>query len=116
MAWRPSCWFFITANSAFSALRLQAVPAFAVPAKYTYGNGSRNILTQDDLIEWDFSLTKVFHLGEQRSLEIRGEAFNTFNRTTFGAPSANIDQSSGATVGNTFVAPRELELAAKLFF
>jgi Carboxypeptidase regulatory-like domain/TonB dependent receptor len=112
----PSCWFFITANSTCRALRPQAVPAFAVPAMYTYGNGGRNILTQDDLIEWDFSLTKVFHLGEERSLEIRGEAFNVFNRTTFGAPSANIDQSSGATVGNTFVAPREIELAAKLFF
>jgi len=112
----PSCWFFVAANPACKALDSNAMTAFAVPAPYTYGNGGRNDMTQDDLVDWDVSLTKVFHIREEKSLELRGEAFNIFNRTTFGAPSTNIDSSSGGSVGSTFSIPREIELAAKLFF
>jgi hypothetical protein len=112
----PSCWFYTAANPSCAALAPNATNVFTVPAQYTYGDGGRYDLTQDDLIEWDASLTKRFIFSSEKSLEFRGEAFNIFNRTTFGTPGTNIDSSTGATVSQTFVAPRELELAAKLFF
>jgi Carboxypeptidase regulatory-like domain len=113
---KPSCWFYVQANSACSALSPGAANVFSKPALYTYGNGSRNAMTTDDLINWDFSLIKLISLGEERSLEIRGEFFNIFNRTTFGTPSGVIDASSGGSVGSTFGTSREIELAAKLHF
>lgn len=112
----PSCWFFVQANAACRALDPTGVSAFSVPSQYTYGNGGRNSMTGDNLMNWDFSLTKLIPLGNARSLELRGEAFNAFNHTTFGLPSTNIDSSSGGSVGKTFSIQREVELAAKLHF
>ncbi len=112
----PSCWFFVKANSACTALDPTGVSVFSVPAQYTYGNGGRNTMTADNLINWDFSLTKIFSMGNDRSLEFRGEFFNIFNRTTFGVPSATVNSSSGGSVGGTFNPSREIELAGKFHF
>jgi hypothetical protein len=112
----PTCWFYVQANSACTALAPGGSSAFSVPAQYTYGNGGRNTMTADNLINWDFSLTKIFLMGNERSLEFRGEFFNLFNRTTFGAPSGTINSSAGGSVGATLGTARQIELAGKFHF
>lgn len=114
---RPSCWFFVQANTACTTLDPSGVSAFAVPAQYTYGDEGRHTMTADGLTTWNFSLTKLFTLGsERRVLEVRGEAFNGFNHAIFSAPSSNIDSSSGGSVSSTASDQREIEVAAKLHF
>jgi hypothetical protein len=113
---RPACWFYISANPACSTSDPSGVSGFAVPAQYSYGDGGRNGMQSDNLIDFDLSMTKQFSVGADRSLEFRAEFFNLFNRPTFGLPSTNIDQSSGATVGSTLNASREVEFALKAHF
>jgi hypothetical protein len=116
MVKRPSCWFFISKNPACTALDPSAPNTFTVPAQYTYGNGGVYTLRADDLIQFDVAALKSFRFGETKSLELRGEFFNLFNRPTFGAPSTNIDSSSGAQVTSTLNTSREVELSVKGYF
>ena len=113
---KPTCWFYISANPSCAALDPSGVSAFSVPAAFTYGNGGRNNMQYDHLIQFDFSLTKLITLGAERSLEFRGEFFNIFNRPTFGSPSTTINSSSGASVGSTLNTSRLIEIAVKAHF
>lgn len=92
------------------------VNAFALPAKYTYGNSGRNILKADSLIQLDLTLEKRFSIFETRQLEFRAEAFNIANRPTFSAPNATIGSSAAGTVTSTLNANRILQLALKFYF
>ena len=112
----PTCWFYISVNSACTALDPSGTNAFAVPAQYTYGNGGRNILRADNLIQWDFTARKRFQFTESKALEFRAEFFNLFNHPVFLAPSTNINVASGAQVGATLNAARTIEMALKVFF
>lgn len=116
MVKKPSCWFYIAKNSACSALAPGAPNTFTVPAQYSYGNGGVYTLRADDLIQFDVAALKSFRLGETKTLELRGEFFNLFNRPTFGTPSTNIDSSSGAQVTSTLNTSREVELSLKGYF
>jgi hypothetical protein len=90
--------------------------AFSVPAKYTYGNSTRNILNADGLIDLDGTLKKNIMFTESRGIELRLEAFNVFNHPTFAAPSTAIGSSSAGVVNSTLNAARTFQAAAKLFF
>ena len=111
-----SCWFYITANKSCQSLDPAGVAAFAVPAQYTYGNGGRNTMRADDLIQFDMALLKPFNFGNERSIEFRAEFFNVMNRPTFTAPSTAIDTSSGAQVSSTLNGARQIEFALKAYF
>ncbi len=111
-----SCWFYITANKSCQGVDPQGVAAFAVPTQYTYGNGGRNTMRADDLIQFDLALLKPFNFGNERSLEFRAEFFNVMNRPTFNAPSTAIDSSSGAQVSSTLNGARQIEFALKAYF
>jgi hypothetical protein len=116
MVKKPSCWFFISKNPACTALDPTAPNTFTIPAQYTYGNGGVYTLRADDLVQFDVAALKSFRFGETKSLELRGEFFNLFNRPTFAAPSTNIDSSSGAQVTSTLNTSREVELSVKGYF
>jgi hypothetical protein len=90
--------------------------AFAVPTKYTYGNGGRNILRSDGLLELDVTLKKSFVFTETRRLEFRAEAFNITNTPTFLAPNATIGSASAGIITGTLNAGRVLQGALKLYF
>ena len=92
------------------------VNAFALPAKYTYGNSGRNILQSGSLVQLDLTLEKRFSIFETRQLEFRAEAFNIMNRPTFSAPNATIGSSAAGTVTSTLNANRILQLALKFYF
>jgi len=109
----PSCWYYDSTNAACGT---GGTNAFALPAKYTYGDGGINWLRADGLIQFDMTLMKTVHFAEKRSLELRGSFYNVFNRPTFSAPSTNIDSSSAGQVTSTLNAARVGELAAKIYF
>src|SRR5204862_2805370 len=70
----PTCWFYMSANTACSALAPGAKDAFAVPpAQLRYGTGGRNILRSDGLKQLDFAVMKLFPLVEPKQLDLRGE-------------------------------------------
>ncbi|MEO7145896.1 MAG: TonB-dependent receptor [Bryobacteraceae bacterium] len=113
----PTCWFFISANSACTALDPRATDTFALPpAQLRYGTGGRNILRADGLKQFDFSLMKTFVVSESKQFEFRSEFFNILNHPTFSAPSATINSSSGAQIGSTLNAARIIQLALKFRF
>lgn len=62
------------------------------------------------------SLAKTFHFGESLRLDLRGEAFNLFNRTVFGIGSTNIDAATFGVVTNQVNDPRQMQVALKLYW
>ncbi len=111
-----NCWFYISVNPICKALAPNATDAFALPTTLTYGNGGRNILRGNRLLQFDFTVSKHFQVRESKSVELRGQFFNLFNTTTFSNPSSSINVASGATIGTTLNAARTVELALKLHF
>src|SRR5262249_61423351 len=71
--------------------------AFSVPASFTYGNASYNLLWGPGQWTWDMSLAKHTALNERASLELRLDAFSAFNHPAFGNPNGNI--TTTAAVG-----------------
>jgi hypothetical protein len=43
----------------------------------------------------DMTLTKMFNVGESKRIEVRGEAYNLFNHTTWDIPDLNISGNFG---------------------
>jgi len=113
MLHKPSCWFYTSGNSSCGS---SGTNAFAVPTKYTYGNGGINTLRSDGLVQVDMTLMKTVHLDAARTLELRASFYNLFNHTTFAAPTTTIDTASGGQVTSTLNSSRLGELAAKIFF
>jgi hypothetical protein len=65
----------------------------------TFGNAGSMILRGPGQRNLDFSIFKLFHLGEKRRLEFRAEAFNLSNTPTFslsGPTSANLSVGNAA--------------------
>jgi hypothetical protein len=63
------------------------------------------------------NLTLERHLlvRERYDLDLRGEAFNTFNRSNFGNPGATIGTTSAGVISGTS-APRVMQVALKISF
>jgi hypothetical protein len=113
---QPSCWFYVAANSACTALDPGGVSAFAAPGTFSYGNGGRNILRANGIKQVDFSLLKTIAFDESRRLQLRAEVFNILNHPTFSAPSNAINNASGGQVSSTLNAARIIQLGAKFTF
>jgi hypothetical protein len=99
--------------------------AFAVPALGTYGNLGRQNLRGPGSIQLDLALSRTFPIGEGKSLQLRGEAFNLPNHmnpdipvtalnntASFGKIQNDISGTSGLSDGN----PRILQFALKFIF
>lgn len=71
-----------TNSKSFGPL-LQNPGAFIAPRGLTFGNAGRNDLNNPSRWNFDFTLLKHFHVGEHVDTELRGEAFNVFNKTQF---------------------------------
>lgn len=66
--------------------------------------------------QFDASVFKDFHLGCESILQFRTEFFNLSNTTSFNAPNATINTSSGGQVTSTSVPSREIQFALKYNF
>ncbi len=87
-----------------------------------FGSAPTGALLSPGLELWDLSAIKNFDLGGVRSLQFRGEFFNAFNHTNFGAAGINgggvgVNLSSGS-FGKVTAAhdPREIQLGGKFYF
>lgn len=59
---------------------------FGRPAVGTFGNAPKDVFRGPGINDWDISLFKNFHLGnERRLMQIRGEGYNAFNHTQWSA-------------------------------
>lgn len=80
-----------------------------------YGNVRRNSFFGPGSVNLDSSLFKNFKLRESLNLQLRVEAFNTFNHPNFSTPVSNmLDGRFGQSLGAS--GARQLQLAARLDF
>jgi len=92
--------------------------AFSLPALGTVGNARRRFFSGPGLENLDATVSREFHLSENRAFELRAEGFNVFNHAQFfGAATVEGNISSG-TFGNAISAmpPRLMQIAAKFRF
>jgi hypothetical protein len=82
--------------------------AFRVPGQYELGTASRGSLRGPSYVSTDLSLGKRFAIAESKSLQLRWETFNTFNRTNMANPNTSVDAGpnsagriTGLLVGST---------------
>ena len=69
--------------------------AFPLPALFTYGNSTRNILIGPDLNNFDMGLFKNFRVTEHAQLQFRAEFFNITNTPHFGLPESLYEHTPG---------------------
>jgi len=70
------------------------------------------------LRQLDMGFSKQFHVGGQKSFEIRAEAFNLTNTPSFNLPgSLNfLDARNFASITSMRNTPRQFQLGAKLYW
>lgn len=105
---------FVGSNAPGSFLNLAA---FAYPAAGDFGNFRPRAIHGPGLEQADLALFKSFSLGDMRKFEFRAEFFNAFNHPSFANPSGDITAPGafGKSTGTT-TDPREIQVAAKIFF
>lgn len=98
---RPNLAPGVTTPGRVSRTQLFSADDFVLPAIGTRGTVGRNTIIGPGLVTFDPSVTKRFYLNGQRdkSVQLRIEAFNLFNRANFAIP----------TIGNltVFTSPTE---------
>ena len=97
--------------------------AFTAPSNGTFGNARRDSVYGPGVEVVNLSAGKTFAFVEKTSLKIQLDAFNAFNHTNFGLPSAGLTCSTPGTpctgagvISSTSVSGRTLELGARLAF
>ncbi|HUA87488.1 MAG TPA: carboxypeptidase regulatory-like domain-containing protein [Bryobacteraceae bacterium] len=97
--------------------------AFSVPAAGAFGNLGRNAFRAPRISALDLALAKDLFLGERVKVRFRADAFNIFNHAQYGAPNADISQTTFGEITTTISnyatgrgTPREFQLSAKLWF
>jgi len=98
-------------------LRWFDTTAFTQPPAYSLGNVSRTLpdVRGYNTRNFDLSVFKVLTLTERVKLQIRGEAFNAFNRTRFGNPNTAFGSPNFGRITSAGD-PRQIQLAMKLNF
>ncbi|HEV2396210.1 MAG TPA: TonB-dependent receptor [Candidatus Sulfotelmatobacter sp.] len=105
--------------------------AFLAPPTGEQGNEPRNFLRGFDLWQTDLAVRREFPLYERLKLQLRGEAFNVFNRPNFGQIDNNLldgptlfglarntlnNQLGGLNPLYQVGGPRSIQIALKLIF
>jgi hypothetical protein len=92
------------------------VSAFSIPVAFNWGNAGRNTLTGPPIYNFDFTLSKRFPFGEQRSVLFRTELFNAFNTPQFTLPASTIGATGVAAISATARSSRQIQFALKVSF
>jgi hypothetical protein len=92
--------------------------AFALPAQFTFGNASRNILRGPKFSTTDLSFMKNVQVGADRRLQVRIEIFNIFNQVNYNNPNASFGSAAFGTITSmaTGATMRQVQLGGKLLF
>jgi hypothetical protein len=89
--------------------------AFSLPPFGSFGSAGRNILEGPGYANVNLALVKQFHIRPGLQMQLRGEAFNVFNRVNFNLP----DNFFGSpTFGQVLSAgaPRRVQIGVKLLY
>ena len=91
---------------------------FTAPPNFTFGNEPRadDTLRTPGVDNWDMSLFKDFHIRESLTLNLRAEAFNTFNRVQFGSPNTSLGNTQFGWITRQQNNPRLLQFAGRISF
>lgn len=89
--------------------------AFRVPARGTFGNAGRNILTGPGLQTINVSLLKNTTITERLTAQLRIEVFNLLDEANFSQPDNFVGSPSFGSILSAG-SPRRLQLGFKLFF
>jgi len=94
--------------------------AFINIAAFSYGDAPRVLPStrSQALVNLDLALAKEISLPERMGINLRMEAFNSLNRTTFGVPDSNINDTNFGQISTlrTGTAARVLQLSARFHF
>jgi hypothetical protein len=92
--------------------------AFALPAQFTFGNASRNILRGPKFMSTDLSLMKTVPIGGGVRFQFRMEFYNIFNNVNYGNPGATFGVPLSASFGRITSAGtmRQMQLGGKILF
>ena len=91
--------------------------AFAVPAKYTFGNAGRNTLQAQRWINLDTSVIRSFPIWREKRFEFRAEGFNVLNHPIFGQPTGDINSNTFGSINNNQAnSNRQLQMSGKIVF
>jgi Carboxypeptidase regulatory-like domain/TonB dependent receptor-like, beta-barrel len=97
--------------------------AFATPAKGTWGNAGRSLLTGPGLFQVDVGLQKQFAIAGERNIAFRWEIFNVLNRDNLANPETNLSAgpafgriTSSLTRGAGTGSPRQMQFMLRLNF
>ncbi len=101
------------------------LPILGSDAKATgYGNIGVGTFLSPGQYNWDMSIAKFIKIRESKTLELRGEFFNTFNHPQFSFnpvddPALSAQDAGGSTFGQVSVSsvnPRLIQLVVKFLF
>jgi hypothetical protein len=97
--------------------------AFSVPASGTFGNLGRNAFRARSISDVDLALAKDLSITERTVVRFRADVFNVLNRAQYGAPNADLSQTTFGVITTTISSyatgrgtPREFQLSAKITF
>jgi hypothetical protein len=97
--------------------------AFSTPAPGTFGNLGRNAFRAPGISQLDLALAKDVSIAERVTLRFRADLFNVFNRAQYGAPNADVSQSTFGVITTTISnyatgrgTPREVQFSTKITF
>jgi hypothetical protein len=88
---------------------------FVNPAKYTFGNSGRGVLTDPGNKEWDIGMMKQFPTFKEQHLEFRLDMFNAFNIVNLSGPGATVGAAGFGEILSAG-AGRTLQFALKYYF
>ena len=89
--------------------------AFLNPAPFTFGNAPRSVLRGPVFITTDLTVEKGIRVSEKVRLDLRAEAYNVLNRTTFNVPGSVLGAADFGVISSARPA-RTLQLGARLSF
>jgi hypothetical protein len=111
------------ANPILGGVDLYFDPLQFVPQRRGYwGNLGRNTLLGPNVLKVDVSVVKEVALGGSRSLQVRAEMFNLFNRANFGQPAGGLFNARGVRlntagrIDNTITTARQGQVAVRFAF
>ena len=91
---------------------------FALPAQFTFGNASRNILRGPNFKQTDITLMKDIPLGKDIRFQLRAEGYNVFNRANFNNPNTSFGSAAFGSITSlaTGATMRRIQLGGRLIF
>jgi hypothetical protein len=89
--------------------------AFALPAQFTFGNASRNLLRGPKFASTDLSMMKNLPIGAGMQFQFRAEIFNIFNTVNYNNPNSSFGAAAFGSITSAG-SMRQVQLSGKIFF